>query len=196
MVHLIGTPAVGKYTVGKELARLTGARLVDNHSIANVIFNIVGADGVAPLPAEIWPYVGQVRRAALDALIHVAPRALSYVVTNYMRGEDEGELAAFAEVAAVAEIRGSVFVPVILSCQTSELVARAANPDRKERMKLIDPDAVARMNDEIPGFETDHPNLLRLDTTRTLPHESARQIAAWTRECMERDARTGAGRLA
>ena len=35
--HLLGSPGVGKYTIGKALAEATGARLVDNHSIANVI---------------------------------------------------------------------------------------------------------------------------------------------------------------
>jgi hypothetical protein len=189
IVHLIGNPAVGKYTIGKELARTTGARLVDNHSIANVIFNVIGADGVTPLPKEVWPYVLQVRRAALDALIHVAPPSLSFVLTNYLRGEDPAETAAFEELVAVAEVRGSVFVPVILSCATEEIRRRTPSPSRVERMKLINPQEAARMNDEGAGFETDHPNLLRLDTTSVPPEESARRIAAWAAECVVRAGR-------
>jgi hypothetical protein len=179
--HLIGTPGVGKYTVAKELAALTGARLVDNHAVANVIFNLLDQDGIKPLPREVWPHVGAVRRAVLDALVEVSPRHLSFVFTNYLRGEDEAETALFEEMVAVAEVRRSRFVPVLLSCATEELVKRVPNPDRKERMKLVDPSEARRMNDEVPRFETDHPNALRLDVTNIPAAESARRIVEWAK---------------
>ena len=177
--HLIGTPAVGKYTIGKLLAELTGARFIDNHSIANVIFNAIAPDGVTPLPAAIWPRVSQVRAAVLDTIRNVAPPELSYVFTNYIQGGSATEMAAFQEMVSLAESRRSLFVPVLLRCQTDELMQRAANDSRIERMKLIDPILIARMNDEIPLFETDHPNTLVLDTTVRPPAESAQTIVAW-----------------
>jgi len=182
IVHLIGNPAVGKYTIGRELARMSGARLVDNHSVANVIFQLLDTDGVTPLPREVWQYVGAVRRAVLDAMKNLAPAHLSFILTNYLRGGDAAERAAFEELAGVAAVRGSLFVPVLLRCETSELVMRVANDDRRQRMKLLDPVAAAQMNDEVPPFETDHPNALSLDTTGTPPAESARRIAAWVLE--------------
>ncbi len=181
--HLIGTPAVGKYTIGKEVAVLTGARFVDNHSVANVIFNLVAPDGVTPLPAAIWPRVAQVRAAVLDTLVNVSPRSLSFVFTNYIRGEDPGEEAAFQQMVDVATARESLFIPVLLRCETSVLVTRAANESRIERMKLIDPAAIARMNDEVPRFETNHPNVLLLDVTHRPPAESARLIVEWAQSC-------------
>lgn len=177
--HLIGTPAVGKYTIGKEVAALTGARFVDNHSVANVIFNLIAPDGVTPLPAAIWPRVAQVRAAVLDTLVNVAPRSLSFVFTNYIRGEDAGEEAAFQELVDVAAARESLFIPVLLRCETSELMNRAANESRVERMKLIDPVAIARMNDQVPKFETSHPNTFKLDVTVRSPAESSRLIVDW-----------------
>jgi broad-specificity NMP kinase len=177
--HLIGTPGVGKYTVAKELVALTGARLVDNHAVANVIFNLLDQDGIKPLPLEVWPHVGAVRRAVLDALIDVSPRHLSFVFTNYLRGEDEAEMAMFQEMAAVAEVRRSRFVPVLLSCATEELVRRVPNQDRKQRMKLVDPVEARRMNDEVPRFQTDHPNAISLDTTHTPPAVVARRVVEW-----------------
>ncbi len=94
--HLIGNPGVGKYTVGAELARLTGARLVDNHSIANVIFNVISPDGLTPLPAGIWERVGRVRAAVLDTIVHLAPPELSFVFTNYGRGGPRSRCASRA----------------------------------------------------------------------------------------------------
>jgi hypothetical protein len=177
--HLIGMPGVGKYTTAKELAALTGARLVDNHLIANVVFSLIEVDGVTPLPREVWQYVGAVRRAALDTMMNLSPRHLSFVLTNVIRGDDEAEYALFLENVAVAEVRGSLYVPVVLTCETSELVRRIVAPDRKVRMKMIDPVQGAYFNDEVPQFTTDHPNFLRLDVTDSPPTETARRIVAW-----------------
>ena len=176
--YLIGPPAVGKYTIGKELAALTGARLIDNHSIANVIFQVLDQDGIKPLPKGVWKRVGVVRRAVLDTLIHLSPKYLSFIFTNYLRGDDEVEAAIFEEMVALAEIRGSRFVPVVLSCRTEEVVRRVGQPSRRERMKLLDPVQAASMN-EGPPFGTSHPNLLRLDVTEIAPEESALRIVAW-----------------
>lgn len=177
--HLIGNPGVGKYTVGKELAALTGARLIDNHAIANVIFGLLDQDGIKPLPMGVWKYVGAVRRAVLDTMTELSPRHLSFVLTNYFRGGDEAEYNLFLENVAVAEIRASRFVPVLLTCETPELMQRIGTDSRRQRMKLLDPVAAARANDELPPFDTGHPNFLRLDTTRTAPEETAGKIAEW-----------------
>jgi hypothetical protein len=179
--HLIGRPGVGKYTIGSELARQTGARLVDNHSIANVIFQLLDIDGVTPLPNGVWARVRQVREAVLDTLATLAPPELSFVFTNFVRGEDEAEYAYFMQLVVAAEARGSVFVPVVLSCQTSELVRRIVQPERRLRMKLVDPVEGARLNDSVPQFRTDHPNLLELDVTAMGPVEAAETIARWGR---------------
>jgi hypothetical protein len=58
---------------------------------------------------------------------------------------------------------------------------RAADDSRVQRMKLIDPLAIQRLNDEVPLFETEHPNTLRLDVTNTPPAESARRIVDWAK---------------
>ena len=137
MFYLVGMPAVGKYTIAKELAGLTGARLVDNHSIANVIFNLFDLDGIRPLPEGIFGPVGKVRQAVLDALTNLAPRELSYVFTIVLLGGDPAEAEHFHKMVEVAEQRGSLFVPVLLRCQTGELMLRAANESRVQRLSLI-----------------------------------------------------------
>jgi len=85
VIALVGKPGVGKFTVGSVLARLTGARLVDNHSINNVIFNAVAADGVTPLPPEVWAQVGRVRGAVLETIATIAPPDLSFIFTNFIK---------------------------------------------------------------------------------------------------------------
>ena len=181
--HLIGSPGVGKYTIGCELAALTGARLVDNHSINNVLFNLLDGDGIKPLPLDIWPKVLEIRRIVLDTMMHISPAHLSFIFTNHIRGKDEQEYALFLENVAVAQVRKSLFVPVHLTCETAELMHRIGTESRRQRMKLLDPGLARHLNDDIPPFETDHPNLLRLDVTHIAPEESARRIAAWAEAC-------------
>ena len=181
--HLIGRPGVGKYTIGTEVARLSGARLIDNHSIANVIFQLLDVDGVRPLPDGVWARVGKVRAAVLDTLANLSPPELSFVFTNFIRGEDQEEYANYLEFVAVAAKRGSTFVPVVLSCETWELERRIVQTERKLRMKLVDPIEGARLNEETPQFRTDHPNLLELDVTRMPAVEAAAAIVAWGGRC-------------
>lgn len=179
IIHLIGPPGTGKFTIGTEVASQTGARLVDNHSIANVIFNLIAPDGVTPLPKDVWPRVAQVRAAVLDTLANVAPLGLSYVFTNFLRGEEPAEEAAFREMVAVAELRGDTFVPVVLSCRTDELVRRVVSEDRRVRMKLVDPAMARWMNEDVPPFRTTHPNVLQLDVTQTTVGSAANTIVEW-----------------
>lgn len=177
IIHLLGTPGVGKYTIGKQVAALTGARLIDNHSIANVIFQVLEVDGVKPLPDGVWPLVGQVRAAVMDAIARLSPPGMSFVFTNYAREDDEDH-RLFDEMVTFAAARESAYIPVLLRCETPELERRIVTPDRKERMKLVDPLAGARLND-LPPFATDHPNGLVLEVTRLEPPAAAQRIVDW-----------------
>lgn len=177
--YLIGSPGAGKYTISQEVARLTGARLVDNHAISNVIFNVLDVDGIRPLPDGVWGHVGKVRQAVMDALQTISPPHLSFIFTNFLIGENPKEKAIFDEMADLAMKRESLFVPVLVRCDTAELRTRITSESRRQRMKLIDPERGAYYNDEVPRFETDHPNTLRLDVTEMPAAESAQRIVEW-----------------
>jgi predicted kinase len=42
IIYFIGVPAVGKYTVAKEIGRMTGANVGDNQSINTPMFSVIG----------------------------------------------------------------------------------------------------------------------------------------------------------
>ena len=65
IIVLIGFAGTGKYTIGRELCRRTGAKLVDNHLINNSLFTVVNADGLTPLPGAIWSKVRAIRQVVL-----------------------------------------------------------------------------------------------------------------------------------
>src|SRR3989344_9223 len=44
LVFLYGAPAVGKYTIGKKLARITGFKFLHHHQIRDLIFQFFNFD--------------------------------------------------------------------------------------------------------------------------------------------------------
>lgn len=172
---LVGPPGSGKRTVGLELARLTGAALLDNHLINDPIFAAFGADGVRPLPPEVWTYTRQVRDVVLAAVAH-APREVSHIFTMYL-GRGEKEEAFVGRFGALAQARGAHFVPVWLDCAAEELARRMARPERRERLKLRDPAALRRLLDEV-GQQPAPAGALHLDTAELSAADAALLIAS------------------
>lgn len=76
IIYLIGVPAVGKYTVAKEIGRMAGAKVVDNQLINLPVFSVVGYDGTDafPFPKEAWAQIEKIRRAVLTVVRDYCPR--------------------------------------------------------------------------------------------------------------------------
>lgn len=68
IIYLLGHEGVGKYTIAKEITKLTGTKLVDNHAINNPIFNVIYSDGKNDLPDAAWYRVRQVRTAVFETI--------------------------------------------------------------------------------------------------------------------------------
>jgi len=177
IVHVVGYPGVGKYTVAKELADLAsvdGLRVVvvDNHLTSNVIFSVLPVDGIAPLPATVWDRVQEVRDAVLRTIEELSPPEWSFVFTNVLTEgvpEDERVVDRLIELA---NRRHSRYVPVRLSCRTDELLARVTRPDRRARQKWVDPVGVRSFTDTSTVLDIDHPARLDIDVT-SLPARDA-----------------------
>jgi tRNA A37 threonylcarbamoyladenosine biosynthesis protein TsaE len=53
--YLIGPAGVGKLTVARAIAALTGARIVDNHTVNNPIFDLIEHYRSTPLRPSVAP---------------------------------------------------------------------------------------------------------------------------------------------
>src|SRR5687768_4686183 len=91
IIHLIGPPGTGKYTIAKEMARLADIRLVDNHLVNNPIFTVVREEG-KPLPAGIWDTIAKVWTVMADAMVNMSPPHFSFILTNSLFEGDAGDL--------------------------------------------------------------------------------------------------------
>jgi hypothetical protein len=181
IIHLIGPPAAGKLTVSRALADHAsdaGHRVVvlDNHHTNNVIFSVMEVDGIRPLPPVVWDRIGEVRESMLKAIEELSPPDWSFVFTNVLvDGEpvDHVWVNRLQMLAATTERR---FVPVHLSCDADELARRAANDDRRARMKWVDAEAIATFASDVVMLRVASDDAIDLDTTNQSPAESASMI--------------------
>lgn len=159
--HLVGPPASGKRTVGLALSRLTGAVLLDNHLFNDAVFKPYWADGLRPIPDEIYALAAKVREAGLAAA-RLAPRDVNQIFTSYLTTRPSGP-AALQLVRDLAAARGAIYLPVWLECDLDELTRRVTQPERLARAKMRDPEQL-RATLAVPDHLAPPPDALRLDT--------------------------------
>ena len=178
IVHLIGFPAAGKFTIAKELARQADSHFVviDNHFTANVIFGVMEVDGFRVLPREVWDRVEEVREAVFRTIETLSPTDWSFVFTNVLSEGDPRDAAAVVRLSQLARATNRRYLPVRLHCGIDELVTRIASEERKQRLKWIDPDGVRRYATEHELIRLDGHQPLDLDVTGTSPGATAAAI--------------------
>jgi hypothetical protein len=186
IIHLIGHPAVGKYTVAKALVHAADAAghhvvLMDNHATGNVILPLLDLSGLPSIPDEVWDRVGEVREVVYRTITDMSPAEWSYVFTNVLVADDPREQIALHRVAKLANDSGRAYLPVRLTCQIDVHLTRVASPERGLRHKWTDVDAVDRFlrsHDVIDLSAYDAPDI---DTTDQSAEQSAKAILAYVK---------------
>jgi hypothetical protein len=167
LVFIYGPPGVGKLTVAREVARLTGYRLFDNH---------VSIDCVRPVfdfgTPPFWRVVGGIREMVLE---EAAANRVSLVFTYaYAHPQDAPQVE---RMCGIFEARGGRALLVRLVCTREELERRLPRPARVERGKLASLDTLRELAGRydlfaaVPGRES-----LEIDNTDVAPGEAARLV--------------------
>ena len=167
IIYLIGIPAVGKYTVAREIGRLTGAKVVDNQLINTPVFSVVGYDGTDafPFPQGAWAHIEKIQRAVLAVIRDCCPPDDSFVFTNVLDARVSGDKAWFRLIERLAKRRNAGFFPVWLTCDAEMLRQRKNTPERRARLKDIDLTTISWWLREFELLRVAHPNALTLDTS-------------------------------
>jgi len=177
IIYLLGSPAVGKFTVAKAIAEITGAVVVDNQLINTPIFALLTEWPDAKVTEGMWREIDFVRDAVFRMIEEVVPRSVSYDLTNALEDEPEAYVL-YERVKKIALSRGSQFLPVVLTCEREEQLRRIPDPSRTQRLKI---DNVDRARDYVEStlfFTPKEEDLLTIDTTLLEPHLAAEQILA------------------
>ena len=168
LLFIYGAPAVGKLTVARKVAELTGLRLFHNHLTVDLLLSIFdfGSKPFVLLREQIW----------LSVFREAARRKVSLIFTfNPERTVRDSFIPATIE--AIESEGGSVEF-VQLTCSEQELARRLVNPSRSQYGKLA---SLERYHDLKNSGAFDFADIdqtaLRIDTTELAPDDTARLIA-------------------
>jgi len=172
---MLGSPGMGKRTVGSALAELLDGVLVDNALLHRPLLELFRWDGKQAIPMEIWDRVQPIREAVLGTIRDLAPTSNSYVFTNCL---PDGPKSAeqYDSIRSLAADRGSLFLSVMLTCDIDVQVDRIDNPDRIALRKGSDPEGYRWHRLHTKLFQPPAVELVRLDTTSTSPEANAALI--------------------
>jgi chloramphenicol 3-O-phosphotransferase len=169
LIFLHGMPGVGKLSVGRELADLTGFRLFHNHLTVDLVSSVFdfGTPPFVELREKIWLDVfRQAVEEKLDGLI------FTFAYDASVRG------SFIQNLRSACESNGNEVLFVELKCSPEELERRIVDLSRQTFGKLSSLEQFRELNDAgafvDPGIPTQR---LVLDTTALSASEAAARIA-------------------
>jgi hypothetical protein len=178
-VVIFGPPAVGKMSVGHELAKLTGLRLFHNHMTIDLVLNFF--DFGQP---QFHRLVADFRRRVFE---EVAASDLPGLIFTYVWALDlESERAFIERSCAIFRDRGAEVYFVELEAELPERLKRNESEFRlsqkppkrdieKSRERLLADSAQYKLNSDGDFFYKE--NYLKLENTNLSADEAARRIA-------------------
>ena len=166
LVFLHGAPAVGKLTVARELATLTGFRLFHNHLTVDLVSSLFpfGSEPFVFLREQIW----------LAAFGAAARNNLSLIFT--FNPERTVRDHFIQDAIDLVESAGGKVVFIELICSEAELERRMEDASRQEFGKLASLDQYRSLRDAGAFRFPKLPQDLSVDTTSQTPADSARVI--------------------
>jgi chloramphenicol 3-O-phosphotransferase len=166
LVFVHGAPAVGKLTVARELAALTGFRLFHNHLTVDLVSSLFsfGSEPFILLREQIW----------LTAFAEAARNNLSLIFT--FNPERTVRERFIQDTINLVEAAGGKVIFVELICAEADLEQRLENASRKEFGKLASLEQYRSLKDAGAFEFSKLPKDLSVDTTNQSPADSARLI--------------------
>jgi tRNA uridine 5-carbamoylmethylation protein Kti12 len=170
LILLYGPPAVGKLTVAKEIARLTGFKVFHSHLTVNLVEAIFPRD--TPTYRQLlW----DIRYAVLAAAVQ---GRIDGLIFTMVYGRDREPF--IARCVEIVESCGGEVCLVHMHCHAETLRQRVVRQDRNQHRKIA---SVELLNEFLSNLEPQLPfevatrwDSLSLNTDVLSPVEAAQQV--------------------
>ena len=165
LVILYGPPAVGKLTVARELAKITGFKLFHNHLTQD-------------LARELYPEFDETRFSLVDkiritVIKNAAENTTDLLFTVVYSGSAKDD-AFFTDAVGIVEGAGGQVHFAELTSSHDDILERADNPSRSQFHKLTDRYKLKEKLDKGSWQESvKYADVLKVDTSSNTPSESA-----------------------
>ena len=172
---LFGNSAVGKMTVGQELAKITPFRLMHNHMMIEPVLEIFGdfrGDVIQKLRAVILEEFGKSDNYGLIFTYMMAfdmPSEYEYIDRVIQTLGVAEEDVCYAELVAPQDVR------LVRNVTENRLKNKASKRDIDASNERLIQDDVNHRMESLPG-EITSPNYIRIDNSHMSPEEAARLI--------------------
>lgn len=175
IIYLIGFAGTGKYSIAKEIAKLTDAKLVDNHLILNPIFSVIRLDG-SVIEEGVWDNAWKIRHIVLDTIKKFSAPDFNFIFTNQLVENFPDDKKLFEEVAELAQARNAKLIPIRLLCDEEELCKRVISEGRKERFKDTNVENARKHSADFELLKPITHPYFTLDVTKLTALEVAKEI--------------------
>ena len=169
LVLLYGPPAAGKLTVARELAALTGLRVLHNHLTIELAHEV--------FPEWDANYGDLVARLRLDVFEAAAREGVS-MISTFVYAAGPSDDAFLAQIKGIVERRGGTMASVGLLPSREALRERVDSPSRRAYSKIKDWAFLEGLLDA-KDLTTPIPGSLTIDNSDLAPEGVARRIADW-----------------
>ena len=174
LVFLYGPPAVGKLTVAKALARLTGYKVFHNHLTIDLVESIFDW-GTGPFwrTGPFWTLVNKYR---LELIETAARERVPGLIFTFVYAKPNDDAFVRRVVRRVKKHGGEVdFVQI--RCNRAELFRRLKHPSRKRFRKMKQTATLRHLLRRYDLFSSvPYARNLVIDNTRLSPTRVARMI--------------------
>ncbi len=167
LIVLYGPPAVGKLTVGKELAKLTGYKLFHNHLAIDLAHEIYEWGDPA-----FFTLVHAIRTTVIES----AAKSDTNIILTFFYTGAESEKSFFKRVEKIVETSGGNISFVQLTAPVEILRQRVTDTSRQKFGKLTDEKALQQTLAINKAATFNHSRQVTLDASKMTPLEMAETI--------------------
>ena len=166
LIFLYGPPASGKLTIAEKVSERTGIPLFHNHLSRNLVKDIYGD--------KLRDHYGLLDRIRFDVLDYCSKNQTDLIFTYVYEGsDDDDDVRGF--IKTIEYNQGEVLF-VELSAHKEDLIERADNESRKKFKKLVDPQKMESIVQDMSIYSIPFVDALKINTSESSPDESAARI--------------------